>query len=115
MMLQMSAMAVATDEDREYDGSFSVLSAINPDPAKHLDYALHAKESGEQSDKFELTGLTMLYVGDNDPVGCRSPYGEFSSLEISEIMENKESIQLLLNDFIEAAEIVLNDNLPKSE
>ncbi len=115
MILQMSAMAVATDGDREYDGTFSVLSAINPDPAKHLDYALYAKKIDEQSDKFELTGLTMLYVGDNDPVGCRSPYGEFSSLEISRIMENKENVELLLNDFIEAAAIVVNDNLPKPE
>lgn len=115
MMLQMSAMAVCTDEDREYDGTFSVLTAINPDPNKHLDYALYAKIVEGYCDKYELTGLTLLYEDGNDPIGCRTPFGEFSSLEISGILENKESIQLMYDDFVESAEMVLSGNLPQPE
>lgn len=115
MMLQMSAMAISTDEDREYDGTFSVLTAINPTPEKHLDYALYAKETGDLSDRYELTGLTLLYEDGKDPVGCRTPLGEFSSLEMSEIMENKESVQLLFDDFVESADMILSGNLPQPE
>lgn len=113
MMLQMSAMAVYTDEDREYDGTFSVLSAINPDTNRHLDYALYAKLVDGYEDKFELTGLTLLYEEGNAPVGCRTPFGEFSSSEISEIMENKESAALLFDDFVESAQLILSGNLPQ--
>jgi len=115
MMLQMSAMAVNKEDDQEYDGKFSVLTAINPDPDKHLDYALLAKETGEMTDTFELIGLTLLYEEGKDPVGCRTPFGEFSSLELSEIMENKESVQLLIDDFVDYAEMILSGNLPKTK
>lgn len=115
MMLQMSAMAISTDEDREYDGTFSVLTAINPTPEKHLDYALYAKETEEDSGRYELTGLTLLYEDGKDPVGCRTPFGEFNSLEMSEILENKESVRLLFDDFVESADMILNGKLPQTE
>lgn len=115
MMLQMSAMAISTDEDREYDGTFSVLTAINPTPEKHLDYALYAKETEEDSGRYELTGLTLLYEDGKDPVGCRTPFGEFNSLEMSEILENKESVRLLFDDFFESADMILNGKLPQTE
>lgn len=115
MMLKLSAMVAAKEDDREYNGELSVLTAINPGPDKHLDYALYANETGEHTDKYELMGLSLLYENSNEPIGCKTPFGVLSSLEISEIMTNKESIQLLFNDFVESAEMILSGNLPQSE
>lgn len=115
MMQQMSAMALNKDDDREYDGSFSVLTAINPSVDRHLDYVLFAKETEEGSGRYEMISLTILYEEGKEPVGCRNDFGDYNIPELSEILENKESVQLFIDDFVESAEMVLSGNLPQQD
>lgn len=110
MMLQMSAEAANKDDDPEYDGRFGVLTAINPDVERHLEFSFYAMEKEDTPEVFELLCLAVIRVEGQVPLFVRADIGELTAEEISRNMENKEELKSMCDGFIEMTEILLSSD-----
>jgi len=112
MMLQMAALALEDEETRNEENYFSIVSAVNPTPEKHLDYVLMARESEEEQGKYAFHTITMLYQDGEEPIGCQTPFGVLTPFDIEVVMNTEGNLKLFVNDFLESADMIYSGSLP---
>lgn len=113
MMVQLDGLILAKNPYDMVDDLYAITSTVNPNPMWSIQYALVAKEIGE--DTYEFSSITMEYHHGKAPEGIRTPFGEMSSQDISSIMSMVDSIEVFLNDLIDSVGMITSGNIPKYE
>lgn len=68
-----------------------------------------------QEDTYEIHGITSLVKKDEEPKGCRTPFGVMTATEIYDAMNLERNIDIFLDECIESAEMIYSGNLPTPE
>lgn len=115
MMLQYGAMAINPDNDPEYEGKIGILTAINPNEDENLQFMLFGVPVEGEEETYEIHAITSLVKKDEEPKGCRTPFGTMTATEICDAMNLEGNVDIFLDDFIESANMIYAGNLPTPE
>lgn len=94
-------------------GVSGFFTAINPNPEHYLSLTILGNLVEGTDDTYEIVIVTSLFKEGEEPQGCCTKMGEFNSVEIEEIMSVEDNAELILNDFLESADMIYSGNLPK--
>lgn len=113
MMSQFGSQAKNAYMHEEYQGRLGIFTAINPNPEHYLSLTILGNLVEGTDDTYEIIIVTSLFKEDEEPQGCCTKMCEFNSFEIEEIMSLEDNAELILNDFIESAEMIYSGTLPQ--
>lgn len=111
MMLQFGATAINPNKDPENEGNIGIISVINLNEDENIQFMLLGIPVEGKPDTFEIHGVTSLSKKDEEPIGCRTPFGEMEVTEIFDAMNLDVNVDLFLEDFIESAKMIYSGNL----
>lgn len=113
MMYQFGSQTKNAYRHDEYEGRLGIFTAINPNPEHYLSLTILGNIIEGTDDTYEIIIVTSLFKEGEEPQGCCTKMGEFTSIEIEEIMSIEDNVELILNNFIESADMIYSGKLPK--
>lgn len=113
MMFQFGSPAMNAYKYDEYQGRIGIFTAINPNPEHYLSLTILGNLVEGTDDTYEIVIVTSLFKEGEEPQGCCTKMGVFNSVEIEEIMSVEDNAELILNNFLESADMIYSGNLPK--
>lgn len=112
MMVQFGSQAKNAYNHDEYQGRIGIYTVINLNPEHYLSLTILGNLVEGTDDTYEIVIVTSLFKEGEEPQGCCTKMGMFNSVEIEEIMSVENNAELILNDFLESADMTYSGNLP---